>query len=58
MADEINNAIDSLELKNKDTLERETNPSTRDNVLLYVAIAGVSLVATLGTIITLKKINE
>lgn len=40
------------------TKPEDKNPATGDNVLTIAAFAGVALVATLGTAIALKKVNE
>ncbi len=40
------------------TTPEDNNPATGDNVLTIAAFAGVALVATLGTAIALKKVNE
>ncbi len=38
--------------------DQEKSPATGDNILTVVAVAGMTLVAILGTMVALKKVNE
>ena len=41
-----------------ETVKEETNPATGDNLLTYIALGAVSLVAVVGSCLYLRKVND
>ena len=45
-------------INNIETNDKAHNPSTKDNILLYILISGISLIVFIGSIICFKKIKK